>query len=72
MPLRIRRRLRRYWPYCRYWGWGWHHPYALPVPPWIEELTPKEEKEYLKEHIKILEEELKAAEEELKELEKAK
>jgi hypothetical protein len=69
MPLRMRRRMRLYWPYCQ-----WHHyvPYA-PPPPWFTgRPTREEEVEDLKEHIEMLKEELKAAEEELKELEKSK
>ncbi|MEW6739910.1 MAG: DUF5320 domain-containing protein [Nitrospirota bacterium] len=77
MPIRLRRRMRLYWPYCRYEGWGWHHPYgpyAAPPPPpwWTERPTAEDEIEDLKEHIEMLKEELKAAEEDLKELEKSK
>ncbi len=70
MPLRSRRRLRLYWPYCQ-----WHHyvPYAPPPSPWMAgRPTREEEVEDLKEHIEMLKVELKAAEEDLKELEKSK
>jgi hypothetical protein len=74
MPIRTRRRMRLYWPYCHHYVW--HHPYGPygpPPPPWwMEEPTPEEEKEDLKEHIEMLKEELKSAEARIKELEKSK
>jgi hypothetical protein len=72
MPLRSRRRLRLYWPYCYHYGWHHHGPYGPPPPSWMmDRPTPEEEVEDLKEHIEMLKEELKAAEAELKKLGKS-
>lgn len=83
MPGRIRRRLRLYWPHCRYYGGGpYHHPYGYgsygfgggPGPgPWVSRgPTLEEEKEDISDYIEMLKEELAAAEEHLKDLEKEK
>ena len=79
MPIRSRRRLQIFGPYCSCGTWGpWHHhchPRYYPPPPYagyyMEPPTQAEEKEDIKEHIEMLKEELAAAEARLKELEKA-
>jgi hypothetical protein len=72
MPLRARRRLRLYWPYCHYCGGHHYGPYGPPSPWMMGRPTTEEEVEDIKEHIEMLKEELKTAKKELKELEKSK
>lgn len=72
MPIRQRRRLRLFWPYCHHSG-TWHYPPAPfgPPPWWGPGRTAQAEKEMLSEYIEGLKEELEAAEEYLKELEQS-